>query len=612
MFKQYILTLVLVSFLIGAAYSGAATVGTASIRAPAVILENNTGSLTNITLTISTGTGNVTVIGPSSVGSTTTDSAYTAAMYAANYTSHKFSNYNYVYNIQDAGDNVSGPSAGAAMTILALSAFENRPLRPNFTMTGTISPNGTIGEIGGVYDKVGAAKNAGMRLVLVPKVSPTDPEDELYLLVQTNFGIPLVQVANISQAAYFVFNGQINGIANQTTYNFYNDYKVGQLPNATINCTVSCNDSIFKLILNATFNLTRSDINRLNSNQKFSNISAQLGRVLNQSIGIANRGYLYTGADFAFLDYVNTFYFNGYPSSRASALTQLSGIQNLCTSLTPPPLTTSNYDYVISAELRQAWGNYTISSVISSYNTSQIESDQILDELYLGAQANGWCTAANLVYNEAGSQQNSTYLAPTDVLRGIALQRIDRAAPYGTTFYFATAQKAYNQNNYPLAILDADYAFALANASSQYTLTIGQLNNLSIAVASNSTYGVWATEFAKEAQFYVAESGLANNATLSKSYAESGYAAALLAEQISNDTMTIRQNLVTAQAPAISNSDIQRLMQYITYSQELIFVLLALVVLLLIINVILIIIVINKINPVSRPSNQKRPRGRNK
>ena len=75
-------------------------------------------------------------------------------------------------------------------------------------MTGTILGNGSIGQIGGVYDKTGAGKKAGVTLVLVPKASKTTRRSELYLLVQTNFGIPLVQVANISQAAQFAFNSE--------------------------------------------------------------------------------------------------------------------------------------------------------------------------------------------------------------------------------------------------------------------------------------------------------------------------------------------------------------------------------------------------------------------
>ena len=448
--KNAMFALAIVGLLLMLSYSSAAVVGTATIRAPAVIVTNNTGSLTTITLVITNGNGAVTVTGPQTVANSTIQSATTAAAYASNYTGHMLSDYNFSYNISDAGDNVSGPSAGAAMTILAVSAFTNIPLRKDFTMTGTISGNGSIGQIGGVYDKASAAKASGADLILVPKVAQTDPEDELYLLVQTNFGIPLVQVANISQAAYFAFNSDINGLSNETEYNFYTDMHAPELPQAGINCSALCNYTIFGYLLNSTFNLTHNEINMLDANPKFYGIGSQMGRVLNQSMAIAEHGYLYVGADYSFLDYVNAFYFNGYSTNRSAALSTLYAIQYFCNSLKPPQLTTSNYNYVINAELRQEWGDYSINSTISSYNSSQIDSDEILDELYVGAQANGWCSAANIVFNASGRNQGGTPVVPSSALGPIAASRLARASQYGPSMYYTTAEQAYSQSNYPV------------------------------------------------------------------------------------------------------------------------------------------------------------------
>ncbi len=611
--RHSILAVVIILFgFIAIAHSGPVFVGTASIRAPAVVLENNTGSLTTIKLTITAGSGIVSVIGPQTVANSTVQSAQTAATYASNYTGNKFADYNFTYEIEDAGDNVSGPSAGAAMAILAVSAFTNKPLRTDFTMTGTIMSNGSIGQIGGVYDKTSAAKSAGAKLILVPKVAPTDSEDQLYLLVQTNFGIPLVQVANISQAAYFAFNKNASGIANQTRYNFTKDYNIADLPDASINCTASCNYSTFDLLLNSTFNLTRGSIDLLASNPKFYNISMQLGEVLNQSVAVANHGYIYTGADFAFLDYVDAFYFNGYSTNRSSALALLYRIQGFCNSLNPPPLTESNYNYVISAELRQLWGNYTINSIVSGYNSSQIDSDQILDELYLGAEANGWCTAANLVYNE--SNANGTYVTPSPTqLSNIAAQRVGRALKYGPTIYSTTAQTAYKQGNYAAAILDSDYAFSLSNASSKFSLQTGKLDNISLALARNATYGVWATEFARETQFYASQSALTTNSTLAKDYAESAYSAALLASQISNDTSIIHNSLIEVAVPSTAgNSGAGGLAisqnSYIRVQNLVIYLLILIIALLLIIIALAVVLIITLSNTRRTNNKNKRPR----
>lgn len=611
MLKLHIILLLVVASLSLFSYSQAAVIGTASIHAPAVILTNNTGSLTEITLTITNGNGKVNVAVPKNVGYSMLQSATVAAAYASNFTGHNFNNYNFTYSVLYAGDNVSGPSAGAAMTILAISIFDNRSIRPNLTMTGTISGDGSIGEIGGVYDKVAAAKSSGMKLVLVPKVSVNSGEDELYLLVQTNFGIPLVQVANISQAEVFAFNSSITGLQNQTSFQFYTDYNVSSLPNATIECTSSCNYTIFDQLLNATFNLTRGEIDSLGSNPKFSSIANEMGRVLNQSVAISGHGYAYTAADMAFLNYVNAFYFNGYPSNRTSALSLLSNIQGFCSSLSPPPLTTENYNYVLNAELRQLWGNYTIHQAISAYNTSQIESDQILDELYVGAQSNGWCTAANLVYNEA-AHSGSTYVTTDSSLRSIAYQRLQRAAPYQVLLYTVTAQQAYNSSNFAVSILDSDYAYAIGKASQQSSiLSTGTMLNMSRAMAANATFGVWATEFAKESQFYARASMQATNQTDANSYAISAYSSALLAQQISNDSAMISNNLLmstqqpgSAQMQNQTNEE-ERLLGYVALDQDLIIAMLAIIMILLVINIVFINIKI-KHNLESRVNNRRR------
>ena len=610
---KYALGLLMVLFAFALSYSSAALVGIASIRAPAVVLSNNTGSLTNFTLTITNGTGNVMVTGPQIVGASTLQSAQTAAKYASNYTNNNFSKYNFNYSITNAGSNVSGPSAGAAMTILAISAFSHRQLRNDFTMTGTISPNGAIGPIGGVYDKVNASHNAGMKLVLVPAVPGSSQEDELYYLVQTNFQIPLVQVANVSQAAYFAFNPQINGTANETGYSFYNNYDVASLPESSINCTGSCNYTLFSKLLNATYNLDRGEINNLSSDPRFLNVTIQLNDALNQSIAIGSKNYLYTSADLAFLNYVSAYFFNGYSTNRPDALDKLDNIQSFCNSLSPPLLTTTNYDYVISAELRQGWGNYTINQTIGAYNLSQVDSDQILGSLYLGAQANGWCTAANLVYNEAASSGNN-YVISSSALKSVALERISSALTYGPSLYLATAQAAFRQNNYPVAILDSDYAIAFGTAAASSNLSVQVLDNKSLAIINNSTYGVWATEFSKEAFFYVTESRLTGNATLAKTYAESGYSVALLAQHISNDTAIISQNLVPESQQQVQQSQNvasnQKALNYLAYSQLIILVLIVIIFALLILIVILLIIIMGNISNHNTSHNKQRRQNR--
>lgn len=64
---------------------------------------------------------------------------------------------------------VDGPSAGAAAAIITLAAVENKEVKDNVVITGTIKKDGSIGLVGGVAAKAKAAEDAGKDLFLVPK-----------------------------------------------------------------------------------------------------------------------------------------------------------------------------------------------------------------------------------------------------------------------------------------------------------------------------------------------------------------------------------------------------------------------------------------------------------
>lgn len=58
------------------------------------------------------------------------------------------------YDIQGK---IDGPSAGGALTVATLAAFRGDDLNPDVVMTGTINPDGTIGPVGGIPQKISGA-----------------------------------------------------------------------------------------------------------------------------------------------------------------------------------------------------------------------------------------------------------------------------------------------------------------------------------------------------------------------------------------------------------------------------------------------------------------------
>lgn len=67
-----------------------------------------------------------------------------------------------------------GPSAGITMTVALLSAITGRKVRGTVAMTGEVTIRGQVLAIGGLKEKMLAAKRAGMTKVLVPKTNEKD------------------------------------------------------------------------------------------------------------------------------------------------------------------------------------------------------------------------------------------------------------------------------------------------------------------------------------------------------------------------------------------------------------------------------------------------------
>lgn len=67
-----------------------------------------------------------------------------------------------------------GPSAGVPLVVALLSAFTNRPIRRDVTMTGEITLRGRVLPVGGIREKALAARRAGIKTFILPSKNESD------------------------------------------------------------------------------------------------------------------------------------------------------------------------------------------------------------------------------------------------------------------------------------------------------------------------------------------------------------------------------------------------------------------------------------------------------
>ena len=412
-------------------------------------------------------------------------------------------------------------------------------------------------------------------------------EQRLYQVTQNTFtNITIVPVNNVSNAIAYAMHGK-QPQRQAEFYNPYTNYNVGSISNAPLACT-NCSSSDFNLLTTYTFNLTYSGIRQLSGQPGYASVSSDLMRMFNQTKALDMKGYSYGAANLAFLTYLDSFYFNSRAATVQSGLVSIHNAQSNCASLNAPQFTRQNYEYVIGGELRQSWGTNLMNNALVTYNTTNLDTDEVLQYMYSVGEANAWCSAAKEMYSIA-QQIGGTPVNFSSSIALIAASRINATSSYaGVDTYQQSAAQLYNDSNFAAAIFATDYVSSFgAQAMPQ---TTQQLLNASSSLAANSTYGVWSTQFANEAEFYINKAQVAGiaNQSQAQGYAAQAYSTALLASSLSNDTRLIYSSMNNISATSSVNQTTQLVTTLKSINSELFGIFAAIIVLLAVVASLLV------------------------
>jgi len=131
--------------------------------------EEFIGLFANLELEVQNGTGRVFFNTIPLAETDTQASARLAVDVACQTLEVNCNSKDFLFTIGANSPMIGGPSAGAAMSILAMSELMGVPLRTDAAITGTVNPDKSIGVVGGIVEKAVVSQDSGLIAILIPK-----------------------------------------------------------------------------------------------------------------------------------------------------------------------------------------------------------------------------------------------------------------------------------------------------------------------------------------------------------------------------------------------------------------------------------------------------------
>jgi len=139
------------------------------------------GDILTIEVSVLPGKGSLTMTGQ--LGDVMQESAQTALSYMRwrandfDVPSDDFENYDIHVHLPEGAIPKDGPSAGITLATAIISAFTEQKIRSNYAMTGEITLRGKVLAVGGVKEKILAARRARLKNIIIPAQNRKDLVD---------------------------------------------------------------------------------------------------------------------------------------------------------------------------------------------------------------------------------------------------------------------------------------------------------------------------------------------------------------------------------------------------------------------------------------------------
>ncbi|MBI5224651.1 hypothetical protein HY989_02180 [Candidatus Micrarchaeota archaeon] len=196
--KEYLIFLVAAVLAFNLGYNAFPSSKKISFSAPAV-LDSGKGSLVEFQMSLRVGSGLTLVNIKNAAFKEDSENALRKARnLAESYLGTTSSNLDIVLEIMGNGNEVSGESAGGMFALAIIALQTGRKLKTDVAISAAISESAELEEVGGIEEKILAAKENSRKVFLVSKNQPIKEEQSV------GSGISIIRVKNLKEAAGYM------------------------------------------------------------------------------------------------------------------------------------------------------------------------------------------------------------------------------------------------------------------------------------------------------------------------------------------------------------------------------------------------------------------------
>ncbi|MBI5036368.1 hypothetical protein HZC09_03415 [Candidatus Micrarchaeota archaeon] len=424
-----------------------------SLKVPAVA-TNGQGLITDIETSISKDGGGVFVDIEPFISVETQNSAKTAALVAAKAAGKNLSEYRVFFKVVADTQFVDGPSGGLAMTLLAYSELKGKKIRPDITATGTIEVDGSVGQVGGVMEKVQAAAKHGVTLFLVPQGQSIQSGIDVAELAERQ-GVQVVEVRSFEEALKYAYTGKgVRVVVPERV----------EVPLVLENLT-----SVLPAYIVPMRELAQSNYEKLSSARagfaSDSVIAAVLKKAENRSRAMIGNGYYYSAANEAFLALIQADSFRLVNVSKNDLLAKVSSLDSALSAFKPIEVNDRNIEWAVGSRLRAQWAKERVAELKEKLKeaeqTSAFVEDYAASENWFSAAKQMDYFARRLDGMEIDGKAWTSYAYSRLLLANATYQENQDTE---ALFHLEASKNAFVEGDYLTSSFDSSFAIGFAEA----------------------------------------------------------------------------------------------------------------------------------------------------